>query len=1654
MAAKVIVCAGATLPEGRKLRVAVIGGGPAGASAADALAQEGIETYLIERKMDNCMPCGGAIPLCMIDEFGLPKDIVDRQVKKMAMISLTNKEVQIGQTLKHDEFIGMVRREVLDDFLRQRAKKNGATLINGLLWASNARKGEKKVLEVDVVIGADGVNSRVAKDIWMLLSLLGDVGLSMIKRRTSLGKELGAATIVDPLLPWSGRVAATGASRTSNGPLVPFLLRASDLELNFHGAEFLAIGKTMCGKAGGPDGWTQLLSEAAWAWHDFGVPLSLLCVAYRIGAKAMLSQVTTWAEEWLGHQASGGVPRRSLKDVVQQILVANEDGQAVVAEDLSKFFDSVDHRDLGLALVRLGAPRQFREFVLGFYGEHYKLFSAGGMLGDRWHSTSRGLCQGCPLSPLLASTLLMAWALRLERCPGVRAASFVDDRFLVLTADADATAARRESMAFDAALGFTCDVSKSKVASSSACAWAADLSHVFGYEWVKSFKVLGLLIDFDCVGQVTLANFSVDEEAQKLRRRAFPCGLDKAVPLALEETVPLNVACRRWPAVLGFAVEVLRELDWQTEDGGREITRIGTAAGPFFNAAVGTSVITALRRSWLPPATLCTFQGHKKLHDDGDLYLRQLCLGYGCSTWDKKARHKLELLPVCPCDVEEPSRRSLLIGWASDCWLVLCQNFSGCCPPRHRWFHAVAASAGVIEHGPSFAIGVDGEDQSSYTAELEAFLLLLRVGRAGYFILAMDCKGVLDTWRGGGRLPFFAQSFRTLAVQLQAKGTHLELVWVPSHGKPVPSSWTPCRRCSLDRLRAINARADKAAGRLARRRAAGSLRQRCLSERREAERWERKVLSGCDHVAVGTGTVVDKKGIQRYQQDIRDRAAVCIDGGEIIRVEAHPIPEHPRPWRVKDRAILVEDAAGYVTKCSGDDRQEYVQKVTFDSYLYKTVQGNASRLSFDPVGDLKLGWKTLTSLYKYNNQKTPEDGIACWRGSGSTHNSAVLAIDLSAMGENAGKFALMGCGLVCLGLLIFVIVMLASITVVNDRQQILYIFPTTKEVKNGPFTEIIWPHITREVRDAVQVSTSDFAVLKHERTQELRHVPGPEFVFMGAYESLEAIRSKTVLQKQEYIRLVDKMTGEERVVEGATTLVPRPLEDAPAGVETAIVIGAQNAVLVYNKTSGIRSLIRQAGAFVPAPYEEILSEQQAVLLEPLQYAVVKDLLTGEARNEVGPQLLQAGAYESILETKRKLVLEKDEYIQFLDKKTGMERVLRGPDQVVPEPNEEAEDGVQKAVFLTDQQAVVVLNRTSGQRRLETTNGVFFPEAYEKVLEVRTKYVVLTNQAAVTRDVLGALTMISGASGSTAFFLQPYEELVEMQWSVYDSPDAQDPVPTTTVSMIDLRAQKMFFNVEVRTSDNVKMRLEGTIFWQVQDVLTMIATTADPAGDVSQRARSGLVSAVSQNTFAVFMSQFNNITAQAYAQQVADGFYSSRGVELQSMEMTRYDMVDQESIRIEIRRRHQWLIQNVKLPVNWPEETADILQLIIQESTNRINRLQQQESENDVLAAKLVADIQLEQQRTDFIRTQASNQRLAALLEGQAQGTELVESAAAFIDGLNETVPDVADRTELYRMHQLLDARNADTHNLASGQAQLFLTPSNLNLQLRMANDEL
>ena len=171
-----------SLSTGAKYKVAVIGGGPAGACAAEALAKNpSIECTIFERKMNNAKPCGGAIPVCMVEEFNLPSEIIDRKVRKMKLISPSDREVDIGQTLAPDEYIGMTRREVLDKYLRDRAIEYGTIPVNGLVTeivtpSEKDKNGKytikyalpdatKQAQEFDYVIGADGANSRLAKAI-------------------------------------------------------------------------------------------------------------------------------------------------------------------------------------------------------------------------------------------------------------------------------------------------------------------------------------------------------------------------------------------------------------------------------------------------------------------------------------------------------------------------------------------------------------------------------------------------------------------------------------------------------------------------------------------------------------------------------------------------------------------------------------------------------------------------------------------------------------------------------------------------------------------------------------------------------------------------------------------------------------------------------------------------------------------------------------------------------------------------------------------------------------------------------------------------------------------------------------------------------------------------------------------------------------------------------------------------------------------------------------------------------------------------------------------------------------------------------------------------------------------------------------------------
>jgi len=474
----------------------------------------------------------------------------------------------------------------------------------------------------------------------------------------------------------------------------------------------------------------------------------------------------------------------------------------------------------------------------------------------------------------------------------------------------------------------------------------------------------------------------------------------------------------------------------------------------------------------------------------------------------------------------------------------------------------------------------------------------------------------------------------------------------------------------------------------------------------------------------------------------------------------------------------------------------------------------------------------------------------------------------------------------------------------------------------------------------------------------------------------------------------------------------------------ALVLQAEQYAVVKDELNGQFRDIDGPQRFFLNPYDKLERISNKVVLHKEQYAVLKSGLTGEPRHESGPQLLHPGIYDTVEEVRPKIVLEKDQYIRLVDEVTGSERVVRGPWTFVPNPLEGAPNGTERTLYLDTDLAALVLNRSTGQQHLVTAKGSYAPGPYEEILEVRPLVHVLPHEAVIVRDALGQLEVHSGADGvggaGTSFFLPPYCQILAMVWSDYSDTD-HSTVEKSTVQKIDMRSRHIFFKYEVRTSDNVKLILEGTVFWKITNVSKMIQATPDPEGDVWHHARSALIEAVSNTTLADFMAGFNNIIMDSFHRQAADGFYQDRGVVLESMGLTGFDCAD--------------------------SDTAKILQEIIQETTNRMNRLTAQQSENDVKAAELTADIKLEKQRTELIRTQAENDRLKAQMNGEATGMEMVRGAAAFIDGLNESVPSVDKRVELYQMHEEMKGRNQDTRNLASGKASLFLTPSDLNLRL-------
>ena len=151
--------------------VIVVGGGPSGATAANDLANAGHRVMLLD-KAGRIKPCGGAVPPRLLEDFDIPQTLLVAHAKSARIIAPSNKKVLMPVG---DGYVGMVDRDVFDEWLRNRAQESGATRVTGkcediddsteivTLSYRADRNSPVQTVTTRAVIGADGARSSVAK---------------------------------------------------------------------------------------------------------------------------------------------------------------------------------------------------------------------------------------------------------------------------------------------------------------------------------------------------------------------------------------------------------------------------------------------------------------------------------------------------------------------------------------------------------------------------------------------------------------------------------------------------------------------------------------------------------------------------------------------------------------------------------------------------------------------------------------------------------------------------------------------------------------------------------------------------------------------------------------------------------------------------------------------------------------------------------------------------------------------------------------------------------------------------------------------------------------------------------------------------------------------------------------------------------------------------------------------------------------------------------------------------------------------------------------------------------------------------------------------------------------------------------------------------
>ncbi len=451
-------------------------------------------------------------------------------------------------------------------------------------------------------------------------------------------------------------------------------------------------------------------------------------------------------------------------------------------------------------------------------------------------------------------------------------------------------------------------------------------------------------------------------------------------------------------------------------------------------------------------------------------------------------------------------------------------------------------------------------------------------------------------------------------------------------------------------------------------------------------------------------------------------------------------------------------------------------------------------------------------------------------------------------------------------------------------------------------------------------------------------------------------------------------------------------------------INEEEQILVETFTR--RWTINGPGVFLAPPFYRV-RKRHGFTLGPTEYLRIRDRLTGEVRNEIGPKLYFANATEEIVERAKAIPLKHNQYVKILDKNSGEIRVERGEASVYLRPTEVVMGKVQNGINIDEDKAVLTRDTRTGTLDLTTDQQVFIPTATEEIVEVRNRIRLEDHETVVIKDKSGQYIFRQGCDENRAFFLEPYCELLCLNWSTGIHKETRN----LQITHFDNRPKFMWYEFGARTKDNVEITLGITFFWHIADIEAMIQSTDDAPGDICSHARSIIIQAVSKVNLETFLDEFNSIVQKAVLEN-GDTFYNDRGVKIHAVEVRSATCKD--------------------------PATQHILQEIIQETTNRINKIQKQESDNEIKLKKIKGEIAAEEMRGKLLEIRREHVKQEAEMEGEAEA----DRVNTFLIGLGDEIK-MEERISIFNTLRKKDVLS----KLSEGKAQLYFTPADVDLRI-------